>query len=252
MKKVVFLGSKPIGYNCLNHLIENSEQYNVEIVAVLTNSNNRFGSEHNITELCESNGLEILDHPDQLEEIDEIDFLISVQYHLILKKNHIDTAKELAVNLHMAPLPEYRGCNQFSFAIIDGKSEFGTTLHVLNEGIDSGEILFEKRFPMTSEMYIKELYDITFLKSIELFEERIGDVLKGNYEKKAQEDYFESRSSSIHYRKEINQIKCIDLKWDEQKIDRHIRATSMPGFPPPFTIINGKKYELTLINSEDE
>ncbi|MBK8684503.1 MAG: hypothetical protein IPN26_05660 [Bacteroidetes bacterium] len=76
-----------------------------------------------------------------------MDFLISVQYHQILNERHIQKARTLAINLHMAPLPEYRGCNQFSFAILDQYPEFGTTLHVMDERIDHGDILFEKDSP---------------------------------------------------------------------------------------------------------
>jgi hypothetical protein len=36
-------------------------------------------------------------------------------------------------------------------------------------------------------------------------------------------------------------IKVIDLSWDKEKIERYIRATSMPGFPPPYCIIDGRK-----------
>lgn len=252
MKRVVFLGSKPIGFSCLEHLIQNQSNYNIEVIAVLTNSNNRFSNEHNIPALAEKNQIPCLDGPDKLKELKDIDFLISVQYHLILKKEHIDCAKILAVNLHMAPLPEYRGCNQFSFAIINGDEEFGTTLHVLDEGIDSGDILFERRFPLSKKAYIKELYDDTFEASIELFNSEIGKIFSGEYTPKPQESYFDSRGMSIHYRKDIAAIKNIDLNWDEDKVDRHIRATSMPGFPPPFAMIKGKKYELHLIPEVNE
>ena len=45
----------------------------------------------------------------------------------------------------------------------------------------------------------------------------------------------------LHYRNEINKLKRIDLSWDTDKINRYIRATSMNGFEPPFTVIGGKK-----------
>lgn len=38
----------------------------------------------------------------------EFDILFSVQYHAILTQEQIECAKEIAFNLHLAPLPEYR------------------------------------------------------------------------------------------------------------------------------------------------
>jgi len=49
------------------------------------------------------------------------------------------------------------------------------------------------------------------------------------------------RGSSIHFRAEIAALKSIDLSWPAEKIGRHIRATSMPGFEPPYTMVGGKK-----------
>ena len=53
------------------------------------------------------------------------------------------------------------------------------------------------------------------------------------------------RSTQLHYRNEIQEIKEINLNWDSDKIQRHIRATSMPGFEPPYTILDNKKVYFT-------
>jgi methionyl-tRNA formyltransferase len=189
---------------------------------------------------------------DSLEKLLAIDceFMLSVQYHQILRKKHLDKAQKMAINLHMAPLPEYRGCNQFTFAIIDGKEEFGTTLHVMNEGIDSGDILAERRFPIPKDCFVKDLYDLTFEASCRLFEEKIGSVLLEEAKPIPQENYKDTRTCSIHYRKEIATAKKIDLNWDEDKIWKHVRATSMPGFPPPYAEVNGMKLNITVDNKD--
>ena len=114
MKKVVFLGSKNIGLKCLQILNTFQKPLRFKIVGVLTNSR---GEE--IMEYCKKNSLLIIKDLNHLLKFDLFDIGISVQYHEILKKQHIRRAKEIMINLHMAPLPEYRGCNQFSFAIIN-------------------------------------------------------------------------------------------------------------------------------------
>ncbi len=234
MKKIVFLGSKTISKECLKILINNQDSCNAEIKGVLTKN-------EQVRDLAQKNNLPIVDNVEDLLKVKDIDILIVVQYGKILKKEHLDLAKQIAVNLHMAPLPEYRGCNQFSLAIINKDKVFGTTLHKMESEIDSGDIIAERRFKISPEIYVKELYDLTVEHSLKLFSSYILNIIKGEYELIPQEKYEGKRGKSIHYRKEIEELKKIDLSWPREKIERYIRATSMPGFEPPYTIISGKK-----------
>ena len=79
----------------------------------------------------------------------------------------------------MAPLPEYRGCNQFSFAIYNGEKEFGTTIHKIDTGVDTGRILTERRFAILDDWCADELIDYTINESKKLFVESIDDVING-------------------------------------------------------------------------
>ena len=242
--KVLFLGSKPIGYFCLEQLLQNQEAYNIEVIGVLTNNTSRMGVA-NLATLAEAHNVNVFNSLDEICSI-KCDFLISVQYHQILRKQHLSIASKMAVNLHMAPLPEYRGCNQFTFAIIDDKEEFGTTLHIMEEGIDSGAILAEQRFSIPVDCFVEELYTLTLDASKQLFEAKIGAILLGNCTPIPQEQFLKERTTSIHYRKEIATAKKIDLNWNEDKIWRHVRATSMPGFAPPYAEINGVKLNIII------
>ncbi|MGH1337118.1 MAG: formyltransferase family protein [Aureispira sp.] len=242
--KIIFLGSKPIGYFCLEHLLQQQKVYDIEIVGVLTNNNTAMGAA-DLVSLAKEYDVPVFD---QLDDIiaTTCDYLISVQYHQILKKKHLAIATKQAINLHMAPLPEYRGCNQFTFALIDGKEEFGTTLHVMNEGIDSGDILAEKRFPIPKDCFVDQLYDLTLEASCSLFANQIGAILNDEITSIPQDFFLGKRTTSTHYRKEIRAAKKIDLNWDEDKIWRYVRATSMPGFTPPYAEVNGIKLNINI------
>ena len=236
MKTIVYMGSKEIGYECLEYLFSKLNDFNANIIGVLTNKKG-----DRIKDFCRLHNIELIDGLQKFINFINPDFIISIQYHEILKKEHINKARKIAVNLHMAPLPEYRGCNQFSYAILNKDKYFGTTIHQLEEGIDSGAIIAEKRFIIPKNCWVNELYELTYKKSIELFKENIGNIINGNFELMPQNFYKEKRNFSIHYRKEIERLKVIDLNWSKEKIERHIRATSMPGFEPPYTVINGEK-----------
>lgn len=242
MKSIAFLGAKSVGFACLKILQEKQDQEDFSIDAVFTNMNRNVEVNKKLIEYAAEHKMNVYDDVDEILNLDKFDYIISVQYHRILKKDHIERAKELAVNLHMAPLPEFRGCNQFSYAIINYAKVFGTTLHVINEKIDNGDILAELRFPIPENCVVTELYDITLDKSVELFKDNIADIINGNYKRIPQESLVEERGTMLGYRKDIEKLKQIDLGWDKEKIEAHIRAVSMPGFEPPYFMIGDRKY----------
>src|SRR4051812_6354279 len=149
--KVVFLGSKPIGYECLSYLLTQRQTLNIEIAAILTRVRKEFGEGHSLYDLASTNNIPVLT---SLNDIPDCDIIYSVQYHQLLQPAHIARAGKICVNLHMAPLPEYRGANQFTFAILDEKKEFGTTIHKIDARIDHGDILFEKRFLIPENCWV--------------------------------------------------------------------------------------------------
>lgn len=233
--RVVFLGSKKIGLECLRILCELQEPLRIDIVGVLTNVR---GAE--MRDFCGAHSLPLLGSLEEYLSTPDVDIGISVQYHEILKKRHIEHAK-LIVNLHMAPLPEYRGCNQFSFAILDRVSTFGTTIHLLEEGIDSGPIIAERRFAVGPDVWVNDLYLKTFTESVQLFRETLPSLVSGDFRPIAQESLIEARGTQLHLRREIEEIKKLELSWGKEKLERHIRATFMPGFSPPYFFCSGVK-----------
>ncbi|MEM9023154.1 MAG: formyltransferase family protein [Bacteroidota bacterium] len=245
MKEIVFMGGKEIGSACLQHVLDRSRDLDIVVKAVLTNDRQLLGGGTSVSALAEAHGIPVLPSLEAFLEIPDVDILLSVQYHEILRQPHIDKARQIAVNLHMAPLPEYRGCNQFTFAILDGATEFGTTLHRLETSVDGGAILFEKRFPIPAGCYVTDLYAHTFAASSALFRESLEALVNGSYTPVPQADFLGSRSTSFHYRREINDVKVIDLNWPKERIARHIRATYFPPFDPPYALQDGTKVPLT-------
>ncbi len=96
-------------------------------------------------------------------------------YYLSVLWPHIIGPKDLSeavyLNLHPAPLPEYRGCNSYAHAIINGEDEYGVSLHYMDEGIDTGPIIGVRRFPIFHDDTGKSLYDRAQVEALNLFEE---------------------------------------------------------------------------------
>jgi methionyl-tRNA formyltransferase len=239
--KVVFLGGKDIGLKCFKVLYENIDNLNIELIGVDPSPRGT-----SILNFIESAGITNLHGT-----IPPCDIIISVQYHRVLSNKEILKAAVCAVNLHMAPLPDYRGCNQFSFAIINKAKEFGVTLHEITTGIDSGPIIAEDRFKINDSIWVDELVRLSKERSLDLFENSLPLIINGKYNAINQDLLLNKRKSSFYLRRDIENIKAIDLSWDIEKIDRHIRATLMPGFEGPYVMVNGRKIFFSRENSSD-
>lgn len=236
--RIVFLGSKPIGFHCLQFLLEQKEELDIEVIGLCTRLRKEFNGENDLAGLARKYNVPVLS---SLNDIPECDIIYSVQHHELLKREHIQKAKHIAVNLHLAPLPEYRGCNQFSFAIMDEAKEFGATIHQIDTRIDHGDVLFEHRFSIPEHCWVKDLYELTFNAAVKLFHESISALIKGDYTKISQSELCKKRKENLHFRNEINELKQIDLSQPAEDIEKAIRATYMPGFEPPYALISGKK-----------
>jgi methionyl-tRNA formyltransferase len=62
------------------------------------------------------------------------------------------------VNVHYAPLPEYRGRANVNWAIINGEPETAITVHVMAPGLDAGNILCQQRIPIGPDDTVGDLY----------------------------------------------------------------------------------------------
>jgi methionyl-tRNA formyltransferase len=62
------------------------------------------------------------------------------------------------VNVHYAPLPEYRGRANVNWAIINGESQTAITIHVMAPGLDAGNILYQQRVPIGPDDTVGDLY----------------------------------------------------------------------------------------------
>lgn len=77
-----------------------------------------------------------------------MDFLFSVANGEILRPAVLALPRRQAINVHNGPLPQYAGVHATSWAILNGETSHGVTWHVMDEGIDTGDILEQVRFPI--------------------------------------------------------------------------------------------------------
>ena len=79
---------------------------------------------------------------------ERVDVLLNVHSLYIIAAEVLEAPRLGAYNLHPGPLPEYSGLNCVSWAILEGATEYGVTLHQMVPKIDAGEIVAMRRFPV--------------------------------------------------------------------------------------------------------
>jgi len=78
----------------------------------------------------------------------EFDFLVSYGYRFILKNNVLSLFPRKAINLHISLLPCCRGAHPVFWSILE-RRPLGVTIHLLDEGLDTGNILFQQVTPLS-------------------------------------------------------------------------------------------------------
>ena len=113
------------------------------------------------------------------KDIDEADIVFSVMYNKILPSKVVNNKK--CFNFHPGILPEYKGVGIGSWVIINGEEKTGVTLHLMDRGVDTGDIIEIRE-------YMISRYDTAhslFIKSQELiykmFKNWYNDLLNGDY-----------------------------------------------------------------------
>ncbi len=87
----------------------------------------------------------------------DVDLNVVCHFQKLIKKELIQLPKYGSVNLHPSLLPEYRGMAPQHWPIINGDIQTGITVHFIDEGIDTGDIILQKRISIGEDTYVSEL-----------------------------------------------------------------------------------------------
>jgi len=125
--------------------------------------------------------------------IQETDFLISYRYHHILKPDVLSCFPNRAINIHISLLPWNRGSDPNLWSFLENTPK-GVTIHQLDEGIDTGDILVQTETEFTNEDTLRTSYDKLNAIAMELFKDSWLRIRNGYLNPKPQPS-----GSSLHY-----------------------------------------------------
>ncbi|VAX30920.1 Methionyl-tRNA formyltransferase [hydrothermal vent metagenome] len=110
------------------------------------------------------------------------ELLISISCPQIFKRELIELASKGCLNLHGSILPDYRGVMPSFWMLANNENEAGSTLFFVNEKIDAGDVLVQRKFPVhpddTLESFIRRSKRI----GAEMVVEGVGKIDRGKAE----------------------------------------------------------------------
>jgi methionyl-tRNA formyltransferase len=131
-------------------------------------------------------------------------------------------------NLHGSLLPKYRGAAPINWAVINGETESGVTSFKLKHEIDTGNMLFQAKAPISKTTTAGELHDTLMHVGANLILKTVKAIESGDYELKPQDD-----TQSIHAPKLFKETCKIDWNNSVENIYNLIRGLSP--YPAAFT-----------------
>ncbi len=172
-------------------------------------------------------------------ELRNYDLFIVASYGKILPKSILEIPKHGTINVHPSLLPKYRGASPIQSVILNGEKETGTTIMLMNEKMDEGDILTQEKLSKNiSNLYFKELEERLADLSGKLLVETIPKWISGEIEPTPQDH------SKATYTKMISK-KNGEIDWSEpdEKIYNKIRAFTP--WPSAYTFFNNKRIIIT-------
>lgn len=142
------------------------------------------------------------------------------------------------LNLHDSLLPKFTGFSPVLWALISGETEFGLTVHRMDEQLDTGDILVQHRLPIPPGATGTELVEAGMDLIPGAVHEALNALATGTAvwtpQRKEERTYFHKRSE---------RDSLLDWSWDAVDLERFVRALSAP-YPRAFAYYRGERVEV--------
>ena len=111
-----------------------------------------------------------LDEPQLIQKIKnlDIDAAVVCSYNYKIPKILMEATHDGFINVHPSMLPKYRGGNPYSRVIMNGETETGVTIHFMDEGFDTGDIIAQKPYHIPNKATMGTIFNELNFIGIEL------------------------------------------------------------------------------------
>lgn len=150
---------------------------------------------------------------------------IVIDFGIIISRDVIDYFPKGIVNSHFSLLPEWRGADPISFAILSGQSQTGISLMLINEKMDEGDLLSQSSYTISSDTTITTLTNDLIKLSAASLKQVIPCWLADTIQAAPQSDVTIAQSTEPTYSRKLTKADgVIDWRKPAAQIEREIRA----------------------------
>jgi methionyl-tRNA formyltransferase len=235
-----------LGWQALKWLREQGDE--IVGLAVHPEARSKFGSEIR-SEVANTNCVVLdgsrLKESGTLEEVRKLgaDMAVSVLFAYVVNADFIGLFPRGCINLHPALLPYNRGRFPNIWSIVS-KTPAGVTLHYIDEGVDTGDVIAQKEVEVRVTDTGESLYRRLELEGLNLFKAAWPSIRAGTSTRTPQP----AGRGSCHRARDVEQIDEINLEKSYRAGDLLdvIRARTFPPHPGAYFMHNGRKVYLRL------
>lgn len=242
--RIVFFGTPKFAVSSLEALVSSKEQ--VELV--ITQPDRKKGRGHilahpAVKEFALSTGLEFM-QPVNIRDAGFVNAIASIKpelivvvaYGRIIPSDILKIPRFGCINVHASLLPKYRGAAPIQWAIINGEKTTGITTMLMDEGLDTGDILMQDEIKITQDdtseslsAKLSELGAALLLKTIQGIKQNTVKPLK--------------QAGEITYAPMITKEQgCVDWSKTAAEIDCFVRG--MHPWPGAYCYLNNERIKL--------
>lgn len=242
--KIIFMGTPDFAVPSLEILLKNN--YTVSAVVTAPDKPRGRGQEVSFTpvkEFAQKHSIPVL-QPESLRDPQFIstlanlapDLFIIVAFRILPKEVYSIPTKG-SFNLHASLLPKYRGAAPINWAIINGEKESGVTTFFLQDKVDTGNIILQKRIPLSDEMNAGELHDALSEIGSNAVLETVRLIVSENANPQQQDNTLASPAPKIF--KETCRIQ-----WNQNTNVIHNFVRGLSPYPSAWSVLDGKIFKL--------
>jgi len=165
------------------------------------------------------------------------DILVVIAFGHILPKKVLSIPKDCAINLHASLLPKYRGPAPIQWAVINMEKETGVTSMLMNEGLDTGNILLSAKTEISSKETSSSLHDRLSVIAGDLLIQTLSGISTDSIKPIPQENSLATYAPLLKKKDGL-------INWSKpaEEIEAFIRG--MTPWPGAFTFIGNKRLKI--------
>jgi len=174
----------------------------------------------------------------------DAELFVSMSFNQIIKERLFNYPKNGFINCHAGALPFYRGRNPLNWVLINGESHFGITVHFIDQGIDTGDIIEQKLYPIDENDNYGSLLEKAHFLCGEVLFSALRSIIDGTVNSRSQTEIAPVGS---YFGRRINGDERIDFSWSANRVHNFVRGISVPG---PCARCLGPNGELAFLKTE--